>query len=109
MRFIILFLIISFVSPAFAQDNVQKNSGHEKTSYTDNAHDSGVCLNVFLKEDSEKKNKADDKATFLTAELIDFSFLTTVLTQYHSRADWDISNMRVKQEQLFKLNCNFLI
>lgn len=109
MRFVILFLIISFVSPVFAQGNTQENNVREKASYSTTHHDSGFCLNVFLKENSEEKNEADDKAPILAAELIDFSFLTTVLTQHHSRVDWSISNLRTKQEQLFKLNCNFLI
>lgn len=109
MRFVILFLIISFVSPVFAQGNTQENNVHEKASYNNVHHESGFCLSVFLKENSEEKNEVDGKTSVFTAELIDFSFLTTVLTQHHSRADWNISNLRMKQQQLFKLNCNFLI
>lgn len=109
MRFVILFLIFSFVSSAVAQGNAQNSSSGKKASYNNARHESGFCLSVFVKESSEEKNEATDKASVVTTELIDFSLLTTVLTQYHSRTDRDISNLRAKQEQRFKLNCTFLI
>ena len=109
MRFVILFLIISFVSSAFAQGDSRENTVNKKTSYSTTHKESGFSLSIFLKENSEEKNEANDKAFVSTAELIDFSFLTTVLTQYHSRANWNISSLRIKQEQLFRLNCTFLI
>ena len=109
MRFVILFLIISFVSSAFAQGDSQENTVNKKNSYSTTHKESGFSLSIFLKENSEEKNEANDKAFIPTAELIDFSFLTTVLTQYHSRADSEISTLRTKQERLFRLNCTLLI
>lgn len=109
MRFIIFLLIIQFVTPAFVLVNAQKNSVRKKTTYNNVHHESGICLNVFLKENSEEKNEADDKTPVLTAELIDFTFLNTFLTQYHSRFDWNVSSLPLTPEPLFKLNCIFLI
>ena len=108
MRFVLLLLFIQFVTPAFAQVNVGENTAHEKSTYSNVPHEAGICLSVFLKENSEEKNEADDKVQISSAELIDFTFLSTVLTQHHSR-DWDISNQLLTHEPLFKLNCIFLI
>ncbi len=110
MRFVLLLLVLQFVTPAFAQVNTGENSIREKNNwYSVVHHETGICLSILLKENSEEKNEADDKAPILTAELIDFTFLTTVLTQHHSRFDWDVSNLALAHEPLFKLNCNFLI
>lgn len=109
MRFVILLLFIQFVTPAFTTVNAQENIAHDKTSIHAQHDNSNIILSVLLKENSEEKNEGDHKAPILTAELIDFSFLNTVLTQYHSRSDWDVSNLRTAQEPLFKLHCIFLI
>ena len=109
MRFVILLLFMQFVTPAFAQVSTGENTVHEKNTYSNVHHESSIFLSVFLKENSEEKNETNDKSPVLTAELIDFSFLTTVLTQHHSRFDWDVSNLPLTHEPLFKLNCIFLI
>jgi hypothetical protein len=107
MRFVILLLLIQFVTPAFAQDNTSENTVHEKTSIRSQHISSGICTNVFL--NSEEKSEADDKSPVFTAELIDFTFLTTVLTHFHSRSDWDVSSLPLTHEARFTLNSSFLI
>lgn len=107
MRFVVLLLLIQFVTPAFAQDNTAENTVVEKTRYKTQHIDSGICSTVLL--NSEEKSETEDKSPVLTAELIDFTFLTTNLTHYHSRSDWDVSSLPLTHEPRFKLNCIFLI
>lgn len=109
MRLIMLFLILLFFCPAFAQGNVQENNGSEKTTFSDTHHQKRIYLSVFLNENQEDETKVADKTPVPTAELIDFTFLTTVLTQYHSFLNGGVSIVLLTHEPLFKLNCIFLI
>ena len=111
MRFVVLLLLIQFVTPAFARVTPQSDNAvhYEKTTYKNPQHESGITLAVFLKENSEEKNETDNKAPLLAAELIDFTFHNTVLTEHHSRFNWDTTNIHTTHEPLFKLYCLFLI
>lgn len=107
IRFVLLLLIVQFVTPAFAQVVTQDSRSNEKLSLT-SQHDSAIGLAVFLKENSEEKSEEDEKPLF-TAELIDFSFLTEVLTQSHTRGHWDLGNQRLITQPLFKIHCTYII
>lgn len=110
MRFVVLLLFIQFVTPAFARVTAQDNVvAQEKPGYKTPQHESGITLAVFLKENSEEKNETDNKAPILAAELIDFTFHNTVLTQYHSRFYWDFHILCTTHQPLFKLYRVFLI
>lgn len=107
IRFVLLLLVIQFVTPAFAQVGSQDSSIQQKASFT-TQHDSAIAIAVFLKENTEEKSESDEKTQF-TVELIDFSFLSTALKQSHSRFYWDTSNTRLTAQPLFMLHCIFLI
>lgn len=107
IRFVLLLLVIQFVTPVFAQVGSQDSSIQQKASFT-TQHDSAIAVAVFLKENTEEKSESDEKTQF-TIELIDFSFLSTALKQSHSRFYWDTSNTRLATQPLFKLHCIFLI
>jgi hypothetical protein len=107
IRFVLLLLIVQFVTPAFAPVATPDANNNQKLSLTSH-HDSAISLAVFLKENSEEKSEEDEKPVF-TAELIDFSFLTEVLTQSHSRGHWELGNQRLITQPLFKIHCIYII
>lgn len=110
MRIVIILLLVQFVTPAFARVNGQADiAPHEKTSYKASHDESGITISVLLKENSEEENKTHEYAPLLTAELIDFTFLTTVLTEHHSRFYWDFHILCTTHQPLFKLHRVFLI
>jgi hypothetical protein len=106
-RFVLLLFLIQFLVPAFVPAAAQDSSIRHKTNYS-TQHDSGIAVALYLKENTEEKNESTEKAQ-VVPELIDFSFLSTVLKQSHSRIHWDTSNLRHNSEPLFKLLCIFLI
>ncbi|MFN8335622.1 MAG: hypothetical protein U0U09_10865 [Cyclobacteriaceae bacterium] len=108
MRFIIIILFIQFISSGVAQAGVQDQSVTGKTTYHSVHREAGVCLDILFNENSEENKEANHRV-FLSHELIDFSFLTTILTQQSSRCHHDISNLRPPHEPLFKLNCIYQI
>lgn len=109
MRFIIIILFIQFISSGYAQAGVQDlSTGKQGVAYDAVHHEAGICLDVLFSENSEE-NKETNHRAMLAHELIDFSFLTTVLTQQPASGCRDISNLRLSQQRLFKLNCIYLI
>lgn len=110
MRFVIILLLVQFVTPAFARVNAQAEISHlEKNSYKAGHDESGITISVLLKENSEEENKPHEFAPLLTAELIDFTFHKTVLTQHHSRFYWDAHALHNAHKPLFLLHSVFLI
>lgn len=110
MRLIVILLLVQFVTPAFARVNTQAEISHrEKNSYKASHDETGITISLLLKENSEEENKPHDLTPLLTAELIDFTFLTTVLTEHHSRFYWDVHALRHAPEPLFLLHRVFLI
>ena len=107
IRFVLLLLIVQFVTPAFAQVVTQDSNNYQKLSLT-SQHNSAISLAVLLKENSEEKSETDEKPLF-TDELIDFTFLTEVLTQSHSRDHWDVDNQCFNSHPLFKIHCIYII
>lgn len=105
MRLVFFILLIQFVTSAFAQANVQEYTAHEKAAYNAQ-HETGICLDIFCREDSEEKNES--YKAIATAELADFSFQTSVLTQFHSHS-WDVNGLSFTHNPLFKLNCSLRI
>ncbi|MBL7839562.1 MAG: hypothetical protein JNJ75_05440 [Cyclobacteriaceae bacterium] len=108
MRFIIIILFIQFISFGYAQAGVHDPSTGKRAAYHAVHHEAGTCLDVLFNENSEENKEANHRA-MLAHELIDFSFLTTVLTQQPASGYRDISNLRLFQQPLFKLNCIYLI
>ncbi|TXH31117.1 MAG: hypothetical protein E6Q96_00670 [Cyclobacteriaceae bacterium] len=108
MRFIIIILFIQFISSGYAQAGVQGHSTDKKAAYQAVHRDADICLDVLFSENSEENKETNHRAV-LAHELIDFSFLTTVLTQQPASGYRDISNLRLSQQPLFKLNCIYLI
>lgn len=109
IRIVILLLLVQFVTPAFAHVGTGDNTGLDKHSSSFSAkHESGITVSVFLKENSEEKNEADEKPHF-SFELIDFSFVVVALKQSHSHVYWDTDNPQLLSGSLFKLFCVFLI
>ena len=107
IRFVILVLLVQFVTPAFVQVGSLDNAIQEKNSFKKH-HESGITLSVLLKETSEEKREVDEKS-HISAALIDFSFHTVSLKQLHSNFDSHFCNERLISGQLFKLHCVFLI
>lgn len=108
MRSIIIILFIQFISFGIAQAGIQEQPVNTKASYHSIHHEAGICLDVLFTEDSEEIEESNHR-TFLAVELIDFSFLTSILTQQFSGCYHNNGNTRPLHEPLFKLNCTYLI
>lgn len=107
MRFVLLLFLIQFLVPSFVQAGTQGNTFESKTTLG-TRHDSGISVAVFLKENTEEETEATKKLQ-ANLEILDFSFLSNVLTLSHSSIQWSTTSVRPPSEQLFKLFCVFLI
>lgn len=108
MRSIIIILFIQFISLGIAQAGIQEQTANTKVSFHSVHHKAGVALDVLFTEDSEETEESNHRA-FLAVELIDFSFLTSILTQQFSGCYHNNGNTRPLHDPLFKLNRTYLI
>ena len=107
MRFVLLLFLVQFLVPSFVQASAQDTDIHYKLNF-DTRHDAGLAVALFLKENTEEETEALKKLQ-ASLEILDFSYLTNVLTLSHSSIHRSAFGARPPTEQLFKLFCVFLI
>jgi hypothetical protein len=112
IKSIIFLLCTQFLMPAFVQASGQESGGSFSHVVISEAHhDHAVMmLSLFLSENEleEKEGEGESEHDFLAAELADFTFLETAITEHHSIFP-PIDASHPNARPIHKVLCTFII
>jgi hypothetical protein len=108
IRLVLLLITFQCVSPVLAK--AESRDSHHFIVSRKSDHSSIFSSVLFEKMEEEEKNE-EEKDRFITIELLDFSTITTLLSQAHT-PDTHFTLLRDRydrQPRLFTLFCVYLI